>query len=384
MQEDTNFSKKHISELDAVRGIAIILVMLYHFSIPLHHDQNLIAFDYYFIRLLQSGWMGVDLFFVLSGFLITGILLDTRNKKNYFSSFFARRTLRIFPLYFGFLFVLIILLPSISSSFAIKFSSLIENQFWFWTYLSNWRIAYLGGFSEMPAGYLWSLAVEEQFYLIWPLIVYFGHRYIKQLIFLLIALSLSLRFYFLNEGVSTTSVYVMTFSHMDSLLLGAMVAVFVRESMPKIPIKYNSLQLALVFFLICFLGIFIVFNGNFAYYSANVLRYGMFVVAFIFACFVLLVVLRDSSTKYTLLNSKSLQNVGKYSYALYLFHHPVGIIVEEHIFSSSSFMLLGSKIPAALLSYSISATVSYILAIASWNIYEKHFLKLKHHFEAKN
>src|SRR5262249_2846553 len=117
--------------------------------------------------ILARGWMGVDLFFVLSGFLITGILLDSRGADGYFSSFYARRFLRIFPLYYGFLALWFLVLAYV---FGSAYSDLFarERQVWFWSYTANW-----GRPDELGAlGHFWSLAIEEQFYLVWPLVVW--------------------------------------------------------------------------------------------------------------------------------------------------------------------------------------------------------------------
>src|SRR6185295_2902058 len=101
-------------------------------------------------------------------FLITGILLDTQQAQNYYSGFYARRTLRIFPLYFGVLAATFIVLPllwTLPSSIALD----QKNQIWLWTYSSNWASIFGAGSKTFP--HFWSLAVEEQFYLVWPLLI---------------------------------------------------------------------------------------------------------------------------------------------------------------------------------------------------------------------
>jgi len=102
-------SSRHVPALDGIRGLAILLVLFFHFSVVGGHSAS--------IRFIQKtwgfGWSGVDLFFVLSGFLITGILLDAKNRSHYFRNFYARRTVRIFPLYFAFLAVFMVLMPMV-------------------------------------------------------------------------------------------------------------------------------------------------------------------------------------------------------------------------------------------------------------------------------
>src|SRR6185369_11811956 len=120
-----------------------------------------------------AGWIGVDLFFVLSGFLITGILYDAKARKDYFRNFYARRFLRILPLYYGILALYILVFPRISIVPQRQYQSLVEHQLWFWTHLSNVSIA-IEGYGNQQRGWthFWSLAVEEQFYLVWPAVVF--------------------------------------------------------------------------------------------------------------------------------------------------------------------------------------------------------------------
>src|SRR5580698_6867484 len=141
---------KRIRQLDSVRGLAVLLVLVHNTDIYPSLHLGLIT---------NAGWSGVDLFFVLSGFLITGILIDTKEAQNYFSSFYARRMLRIFPLYYAVLTLLVIV-------------ALHPTQIYYYLYLSNWLILLKDGWQPNVAGHFWSLAVEEQFYLIWPLCVW--------------------------------------------------------------------------------------------------------------------------------------------------------------------------------------------------------------------
>ena len=115
------------------------------------------------------GQTGVDLFFVLSGFLITGILLDTRNHPRYFINFYGRRTLRIFPLYYGIIFLTLFLPMIVRMIVGEPVTEHQRNQWWLWLYLTNVGV-FLG--VDVPAMHFWSLAVEEHFYLVWPAVVY--------------------------------------------------------------------------------------------------------------------------------------------------------------------------------------------------------------------
>src|SRR5262249_15618967 len=114
---------------------------------------------------MDRGWAGVQLFFVLSGFLITGILLETRQRARYYRNFFGRRVLRIFPLYYAVLIVAFVIVPLIAG----KQPRGHEHQLWLWVYLANWTGPFDGG--VFIFGHFWSLAVEEQFYVTWPFLV---------------------------------------------------------------------------------------------------------------------------------------------------------------------------------------------------------------------
>jgi peptidoglycan/LPS O-acetylase OafA/YrhL len=157
----------HIPALDGLRGIAILSVMLLHFTnaiaalpgSPTSAARSVFGW----------GWTGVDLFFVLSGFLITGILLDSKGHPLYFRSFYARRALRIFPLYYAALFLFFVVpraIPSVPATYSFAW----HDQRWFWFYLGNFHP--LGPDAKQFIGQFWSLAIEEQFYLVWPLLIW--------------------------------------------------------------------------------------------------------------------------------------------------------------------------------------------------------------------
>jgi len=161
-----------LRSLDGLRAIAIILVFLHHMK-----GQMPVVnwFTFYLTEYLHQGWMGVDLFFVLSGFLITGILLDTREASNYFTGFYARRVLRIFPLYYVVLTTVIIAGCLLNSPDVTATLPLPKDRWLYYCYMTNWLGLWKAHLGPGYANYLahfWSLAVEEQFYLTWPLIVW--------------------------------------------------------------------------------------------------------------------------------------------------------------------------------------------------------------------
>lgn len=159
-----NLLRPKMPELNTIRGVAVLLVLFFHGFSFRYGLSGLSGFPKLFVEATLPGWMGVDLFFVLSGFLITGILLDSKSKADYYHTFYIRRALRILPLYYAVLLLLAILTRTGCVNRSASWPFLIMSFF----YLSN--ITELFGV-PMQYGVLWSLAVEEHFYLIWPAFV---------------------------------------------------------------------------------------------------------------------------------------------------------------------------------------------------------------------
>jgi len=379
-ERDINQQHQRIVALDGVRGLAILLVMLYHYAVPLRQKYaDISILDRLVANVFQSGWIGVDLFFVLSGFLITGILYDTYNNKHFFKNFYIRRTLRIFPLYYAVLFIFLIIFPLVSDTTALMVSDMKENEVWYWTYLLNIRIAILGGFTDVQAGYMWSLAVEEQFYLIWPFIVFLFKDRLVIICILLIGLFALFRYYLTLQGIPSTSLYVITFTHLDGLLMGSLLAVFLRTNR-KINLNNYFTYLAYTSVLVV-VSIFVI-NGQFYFSDTLVSTFGFFFISVFFTYLVFNVVTStdDNSLLTKCFTSRTLLILGKYSYALYLFHQPIAIAVQKFVISPGDFKILDSYLPAMIISGAITTVISLILAIISWHVFEKQFLKLKKNF----
>jgi peptidoglycan/LPS O-acetylase OafA/YrhL len=217
---------RSIPQLDRLRGLAILLVLM-------NHTKK--AAPQYFDGILRQGWIGVDLFFVLSGFLITGILWESRGEKGYFKRFYVRRILRIWPVYLIILFLVFAIVPLIRHLSGLSAGTLLGEPYGVWAYLLF--IQNLLG----PALYYspllsitWSLAIEEQFYLVWPAILRICRRLII-LPILLAGLSAAplIRLIARHHGVSDIVIYICPFTHYDGLLCGAFVAIWLRSATPK-------------------------------------------------------------------------------------------------------------------------------------------------------
>src|ERR687886_2107509 len=217
MQSSTAGSRPpRYPELDGLRGVAILMVVAYHYD-------------------LAPFLSGVDLFFVLSGFLLGGILLDKQEASNYFKAFYARRFCRILPLYFVCLLVFLILLPvTLGWLFGDPFEMLLGDPLPIWSYFTfthNFAMAQLGGWGTLWLTHTWSLAVEEQFYLFLPFFLRSFSR--EKLPYLLVGLILSaplLRaFLYEFHPHGDLAFYVLMPCRADALLLGVLCAYAIRN-----------------------------------------------------------------------------------------------------------------------------------------------------------
>src|SRR5271169_5821010 len=210
--------KNKIPQLDAVRGLAILVVLLH--NSPFRFPSAPLRF------LVGCGWMGVDLFFVLSGFLITGILLDTKPSKDYFRNFYARRCLRIWPLYYSVLLFMFVIVPLVRPQDA---AGIFHKSSPWWSYLfffQNFLVAFPTS-SVGPLGVSWSLAVEELFYLVWPLFVrYFSNSRPQRVAWAILLFSPVLRLYF---SWHNWQIYSNPFCRLDGMMAGALLALLVRK-----------------------------------------------------------------------------------------------------------------------------------------------------------
>ena len=320
-------------------------------------------------------WTGVDLFFVLSGFLITGILLDSRNQRSYFSTFYARRALRIFPLYYLFLFVTIPglyltsqYLPQLSSFAGSEtYQRLWQGQGWLWLYVQNFAQA--EGPSRLPGmGHLWSLAVEEQFYLLWPILIYFLNKKI-----LLPTLALSLLIAWITRlasslnGTDPWAIMHLTYYRLDGLLVGSLVALVVRNASWNRRFRHwQKVLLAMSTTCVAFVWIR---AASFDWTVPIVQQYGYLAFNIGAGCLVYAVVDSSHDTWWArILCFPFLRSCGKYSYAAYVFHWPIICALKSVVDQPDDFNL-GLLLTAGIL--------SFLSAWLSWHIYEKHWLRLR-------
>jgi peptidoglycan/LPS O-acetylase OafA/YrhL len=369
-------SESHLPTLDGVRGLAILVVMLGHFTIayrPANQGELL------FKRLLETGWVGVDLFFVLSGFLITGILLEAKGGDHYFRNFYARRTLRIFPLYYAFLFAFFIVAPLLHRPDpAGAFAAAQPSQWWFWTYLSNYQILFPDWVRPYPLTHFWTLAVEEQFYLVWPAVVLLTSR--KGLIRVCIAavfIALIVRIGIHLYGIPATAAYRITPARIDTLAIGGLLAVLARDQRAWGKISHAPLAICVCLLLLSAIAIpaRAVEQSSFAMQTVG---YPLIAIGAALLIALALDPDRRRSPVNRFFATRTMRTLGKYSYAIYVLHFPLTILLDRLGFRISSFpTVAGSEVPGAVAYALIASGISLLLALASWNLFEKHFLRLK-------
>ena len=351
-------SAKFIPQLDALRGLAILQVMFVHFLPEGTALRPIVPF----------GDMGVDLFFVLSGFLITGILLDAKPYPHYFANFYARRILRIWPLYYSLLVVVLVLAPHLPGLHRVaQETSHASLPYVF--FLQNFLVPGLG----VPwLSITWSLAIEEQFYLVWPLVVRFCKaENIRRFLWCILLFEVALRLFMywrLGFPLRAASIRRNFFGSLDGLAAGGLLATYVRSSGASIPALLRFSRS-------------VVPVGAAAFLLANrwaaPLRESFLSLAL--AALVVIAMYSQSwfSTKF--LTVQFLLYTGRISFGLYLLH-PIAHSICTLIFNSRLFGASG--IAGARVVLPAAATLlSYLLATLSWVLLEKPFLSLKSKFQ---
>lgn len=300
--------------LDGIRGLAILAVLLFHcFYAMAARDSEVLPFW----RLLSGGWLGVDLFFVLSGFLITGILIRSRGGTQYFYRFYLSRACRIFPAYFAVLGFVIFIYPAFNAPLAG--SDVNQHGLYLGLFVQNWMTALGHGMSWPGLDHVWSLHIEEQFYLLWPLMVWLTPRQhllrVCAVFWLLIQLC---KFAALVSGASWAFLYTSTLTHADGLAAGAWVAAY-RQSERAQP---RSLWILAAGAMAAFdLALLFLIEGGLYLGSRRTVVLASSWASIAFGALIYLAVSRPSTSRLNVsLSSHWLVYLGQRSYSLYLIH----------------------------------------------------------------
>ena len=364
----------HLVPLDGLRGLAILLVLLLHFTSDMTLAEGTLAAD---VRAaFQVGWIGVDLFFVLSGFLITGILADNKGSGRYFSAFYARRALRILPVYFIAVFAAFHILPRFFQGFD---TGGLRTEAAFWLFVQN--------FKSLPyqlartVGHFWSLAIEEQFYLMWPLVVFLSSAgQARRIALFTIILSPLVRFAAMQAGVSGGAVYHFTPFRLDGLATGAFIALSMRDPAARAGLD----RLSKIAGVIALAGALILYGPVPVPHALSTrlnFSIGFSTLCIGFGALLTRVILSAPGSRLSrVLSWRALVTLGTYSYAMYLVHVPLlrvvsKVAVPPQWSGSARFPLLWVFGYTAVLGALTLAT-----AMVSWHLCEKHFLALKRRF----
>ncbi len=353
---------KHMPQLDSLRAFAVFVVMIEHF----------VKTEDWVRQAIPWGALGVRLFFVLSGFLITGILVRARSEaeqsgrpvRELLRPFFARRFIRLMPVYFAYLTAIAVMLP---------FS---RQYLWaFALYLQNFLFAIKPQLFEVLLAHFWSLAVEEQFYLTWPFIVLFAPRRLLPAILAgFVLLGPVLRGIGLLVGLSGHQVEMMMPAHFDTLGLGGLIAVL-RASGPSQQLLgrrlvQTGLALGPPLVLVAMLG------GHFGHQAVAVLlsEFGM---GLTFAWLVAGAADGFGGVGAKVLGSPVLRYLGKISYGIYVYHFNVPGLIRDKIAPRLHLTLPDSD----WLRLPIFAAVTVLIAALSWRLMEQPINGLKRRFE---
>jgi peptidoglycan/LPS O-acetylase OafA/YrhL len=370
-------NKKNYPALDGFRAIAVLMVFGQHYYLNTHP-----------ISAMNWGWVGVDLFFVLSGFLITGILFDTRDQAHQFHNFYVRRTLRIFPLYYGILILILVSQPILHWDWNWKF--------WVWPlylgnyarFISSYRAlgdfqtsgAFLGHGITLYLGHFWSLCVEEQFYLIWPFVVYIVSDRIKLRDICVIVCSFCLiarvlcALYLPEHYITAEILYRITPLRADALLFGGLVALMMRG-----PEAANLTRLARPA-LGAFVAGFAVFEATYKLFNhhayrpvpgAPILDTVGYTLIDIFAAILILVIIQPGGLLFKLFTIKPLRKLGQVSYGFYVFHD------IPHMFYAYLAIRLAHS---PHLTIPIAFCCTLVLSFLSFRYFEAPFLRLKERY----
>ncbi len=359
-----NDLEKHIPALDGLRGVAILLVISFHY------------FPQY--PLFTLGWSGVDLFFVLSGYLITGRLLSSLEERDYFKKFYRNRVLRIFPLYYAVLlifFAAIYLLAKTANMGLLSFYTMHWKSFFLFT--ENWIFIKFGLPHDAYLVHFWSLAIEEQFYLVWPFIILVIRTGRSRLIIwscaMFCAIFLRTFIYTHNPDIDNyTAYYNNTFCRVDSLIIGAILS---QLHFDKYRIAGRMIYiLLLTFSMIILTGI--LYTGNAKLSSAFMATGGYTCLAVFYVCVVHIAV-KGKSIIARLLNIPLLRFCGKISYGLYVFHWPVILILGTRIANWGLVRFPGNRFFVGILSGTISIFITFAISYFSYRYFESYFLNYK-------
>jgi peptidoglycan/LPS O-acetylase OafA/YrhL len=364
------FKRPHYRVLDGIRGLAIIGVLLTHASYVF--ESRVVE------RLTELGWLGVDLFFVLSGFLITGILIDTKSAVNRALSFYARRMLRIFPIYYLTLAVVLVAQMHWGWIAACAEMPTLRTRLPYLFYYLNLKPLWNHGNAHQTLlGHFWSLAVEEQFYFVWPLVVWrLSTKAVYKLCGAALCVALAVRIVSGARFGFGTWMLFFPLTRADGLFVGSGIAALFAS-------KYRpSKRLLAAAAAAAGFGLVTIAAGGhlqLLYGGPLMSTYGLTCVAVLFGAFIAYSLLFHGDALPKAVKARWLRTFGRYSYGMYVFHLPLYYLFDHlaRTYLSLTFPLPGFQ---SLIYVGSLISVTYGVAWISYNVFEQRFLRLKGRF----
>ena len=352
--------KNYLPQLDGVRGVAILLVVSFHY--------------FGFIKIFSLGWIGVDLFFVLSGYLITSRLYATKKEKKYFSKFYINRALRILPVYYLTLIFFYAGFNFLLSSKNLPYFSFYNRNWWsFVLFFENWTFI-----NELPANrhllHFWSLAVEEQFYLIWPLFLYIFlcKKNFYTIIFLILAAIITVRcfIYFQYPKYEDYLRYFCnTFCRMDGFIIGGYLFLIQQKTNLKRIQFYLLIPFIIIVIGVCF--------TNTTQSNPFISTVGYTILALFFAGIINFITINPTSFLSRFFQAGWLKYLGRISYGLYIYHWLILLVLQSTLTPRLNILLHGKEDINNWITLIISLIASLAISIISYTYFESYFLKLK-------
>jgi peptidoglycan/LPS O-acetylase OafA/YrhL len=348
----------HFPSLDGLRGLAVSFVFFYHCVIfPAWREPFTI------------GWCGIELFFVLSGFLITGLIVDTRGEPHALRNFWVRRALRIVPLYYV---ALAYLYLSLAHAGGPKAAHALSEQPWFWLYAQNLFMAFHGWYDPLTFTHFWSLAIEVQYYFLWPLVLLaVGPRYALAACAVVGLGSAVLRNVL---PVTFPFSYLATFTHLEGLMVGSAMALLLRSRRELLgcwaPRAFVAGGVGLVALALMRHGLHVS--------DPWVMRLGYSFYALLFGGLLASVLDTGRVGRFArgVFERPGIVFVGKYSYGIFVTHWIVHLETKKP--------LLDWIVPAvhpAWLAYTlvllVQAALTMTLSLLAYHLVEERFLRLK-------
>jgi len=380
-------NKVFFPNLDGLRFFAFFLVFVNHATGSLGYNNHSETFAYIRSHFFWNGDLGVSFFFVLSGFLITYLLLKEKelSGKINIKNFYLRRVLRIWPLYFLIVAMCLLVFPMLENTlpkwFAIGVSTDEINKWFYLTFTGNFDYIY-NGINNFMIGILWSVSIEEQFYLFWPLIVAFvPTKYLLKIFLLIILGSIAFRFFYAQGNPMIIKYH--SLSSISDLASGAVIAYLafqkgVIEWIEKMPKR----GIVLVYFLLFILVPLRFYSWKFGVYYNHVSS----ILPVIFSGLFVFIILEQNfanNSFFKIKNWKLISSFGKYTYGMYCYHMIVFFVVLC-IFHFTGIDLQQMSKYVFLFIVLISFFSTLLLSELSYHYFESFFLKLKNRFSFIN